>query len=385
MGSRRLLLALLLTTMPLAGSAQSLSDVLFGKATKENYIGQYNYNGKRKNGFGMERWRDGSVYVGDFSEGDISGRGMKISTGKPIAHVEGAVVYVGSWRKGQKSGRGVCYDSRGNVVYDGKFAADKPVGAVPSATHSAKRFLMEERDGRLYLGETLGGRPEGFGLTVEKDGRIVYGTRKGGKLQGPAMTFYSPQVWEVGTWTDGQYQAFNNSAASAENIAAWRQSKKAFNSSIRQDLLSAAGNFAQAGLNMATIAQGGQATTSTPDLGSAGVQGELTASADEAESGKAGSKKKLPESYYRDAYARWTKTAKSHYETLTHSGFRVVDEKTEKDKGGTAAGTWSKSKFDGIKMNLRKAQREMQKIRQEARRAGYTIEKSEYETINVSF
>lgn len=385
MESRLLLLGLLLTSLPLAGVAQSLSDVLFGKETKENYIGQYNYNGKRKNGFGMERSRDGSVYVGDFSEDEISGCGMKISARKSIAHVEGAVVYVGSWRKGQKSGRGVCYDSQGNVVYDGKFAADKPVGSVPSAVPSAKRFLMEERDGRLYLGETLGGRPEGFGLTVEKDGRIVYGTRKDGMLQGPAMTFYSPQVWEVGTWTDGQYQAFNNSAASAENIAAWRQSKKAFNSSIRQDLLSAAGNFAQAGLNMVTIANGGQATTSTPDLGSGSTWGELTASTGEAESNKAGTKKKRPESYYRDVYAHWAKAAKSNYEALTHDGIRVIDKKTEKDEGGTAAGTWRKSNFDGIKMNLRKAQREMRKIRQEARRVGYTIEQSEYETINVSY
>lgn len=35
--------------------AQDISAILFGKDSKTDYIGQYNYNGKRKNGFGIER------------------------------------------------------------------------------------------------------------------------------------------------------------------------------------------------------------------------------------------------------------------------------------------------------------------------------------------
>lgn len=92
----------------------------------------------------------------------------------------------------------------------------------------------------------------------------------------------------------------------------------------------------------------------------------------------------LSESFYRDTYARWTKVAKSTYQSLTSTGVKVIEKNTDKDVNGSAAGTWG-AHFNGMKMGLRKAQREMKKIREEALRAGYIIEKSEYETINVSY
>lgn len=93
---------------------------------------------------------------------------------------------------------------------------------------------------------------------------------------------------------------------------------------------------------------------------------------------------KLSESFYRDTYARWTKVAESAYKSLTVTGVRVKDKNTGKDVNGSAAGTWG-SRFNGMKMELRKAQREMKKTREEALRAGYKISQSEYETINVSY
>lgn len=79
MASRLLVIAALLFSMCAVANAQEISDILFGQNNKEDYMGQYNYNGKRKNGFGIERYKNGAVYVGDFVENEISGRGMLIS------------------------------------------------------------------------------------------------------------------------------------------------------------------------------------------------------------------------------------------------------------------------------------------------------------------
>lgn len=104
-----------------------------------------------------------------------------------------------------------------------------------------------------------------------------------------------------------------------------------------------------------------------------------------AGNGNSSSSRYMSESYYRDMYARWTRVAQSAYSSLTAAGVKVRNKRTGKDKEGSAAGTWSPGHYTGMKQEMRKAQREMRKTRQEALRAGYNIQKSEYEDINVSF
>lgn len=248
---------ILFVCMPM--SAQSLSDVLFGKGNKSNYMGQYNYNGKRKNGFGIERYRGGSIYVGDFSEDVISGRGMMIMNGKDIPNVSGAIVYIGNWRDGKKSGKGTCYDMHGNLIYEGKFANDKPaesIGAVTSG--SSKHFAIQEMDEDLYFGEMTGDTPDGFGLMLQDDGSIIYGTMRNGVRQGIGMTFYTPELWEVGQWTDGDYRAFNNSQLAEANLREFKAASKEWKKEMWGGLLEATENFAQAALTTVTIVQGVQ-------------------------------------------------------------------------------------------------------------------------------
>ena len=57
---------------------------------------------KRKNGYGIERYKDGSIYVGDFSKGKVSGRGMLLTFEKGVSNVKGAVIYIGNWVNGKK-------------------------------------------------------------------------------------------------------------------------------------------------------------------------------------------------------------------------------------------------------------------------------------------
>lgn len=242
--------------------AQNIAEVLFGKNCKKDYIGQYNYNGKRKNGFGIERYRNGSVYIGDFSENEISGRGMLILNGGKIPNVKYAVVYVGNWLKGKKNGSGTCYDTDGNVVYQGKFSNDKPLKQNATTTVS-KRFSMLSVENDLYLGEVLDGIPDGFGLTVREDGSIIYGSKKQGQWQGTCMTYYSPDVWEVGQWKNGEYNAFHNSQIADADLVAFKIALKESNKEIRQNLKEAFGYFAQAAEKTMEIVHGIQGKVPT--------------------------------------------------------------------------------------------------------------------------
>lgn len=87
--------------------------------------------------------------------------------------------------------------------------------------------------------------------------------------------------------------------------------------------------------------------------------------------------------FWKQQYDRWERNAKSCYDSLTNNGYKT--KKDGQDSGGSAAGSWGVVTFSGMKMNLRQAQREMRDIRTKARKDGYNIPQSNYETINVSY
>ncbi len=87
-------------------------------------------------------------------------------------------------------------------------------------------------------------------------------------------------------------------------------------------------------------------------------------------------------SFYTNIYQRWERNAKSNYESLTLQGTRTT--KNGKADSGTTNGFW-RQHTAGLKRNLRNAQSEMRKIRQEARRAGVNIPQSQYETVTVNY
>lgn len=352
MGNKFIALVVLLLGLSLAAPAQNLAEVLFGKDSKQTYMGQYNYNGKRKNGFGIERYKNGSVYVGDFVEGKVSGRGMLITSGKDIDGVEGATVYVGNWRDGKKNGRGTCYDASGKVVFRGKFANDKPSEAS-EADNANRSFAIKDIGKDVYLGEMSGSRQDGFGLTLMESGEFVYGSMKNGVRQGIGMVFYTPEVWEVGRWTDGSFEAFNNSKTANANIEAFRSSNKEANKQMRADLFTAAQNFAQAGLAAASIVNDAKSSSGTVADGDMALDGSVP-------SGKS-------QSYYQSLYNKWESKAKNTFED------RVRHKVTAKTSGDFRVAS-SDRKL------LRTYQKSMRQVRLQAQKEGFHIAQSKYET-----
>lgn len=162
--------------------------------------------------------------------------------------------------------------------------------------------------------------------------------------------------------------SYGNSTASS-NLAAIKQNE-------RQEKLNAVGEFLN---NMNEVLNGGSGGYGASGSNAYTPTGNNGTS--EPSSGSSSSKRDL--SYYQSMYQRWERQAKSNYESLTRAGVRVKN--NGKDTGGSAGGSWRPQNYTGLKKLLRESQSEMKKIRQEARRDGYNIPQSNYETVTVSY
>lgn len=228
--------------------SQNLGEILFGKKSKNDYLSQYTDNHKHKNGLGIQRRKNGDVYIGDFFRDEFSGRGMLISEKQKIENAPNAFVYVGAWVDGKKQGKGTCYAANGDIIYCGKFSDDKPVDVYPSTmVDDIDYFTMKEIDEMLYWGEVKMGVPYGFGLIVQEDGSIWMGTLKDGERVGLCLTVYGVDSWEVGNWQNGDYKAFNNSEIVANRRSDYVEARRKVNTELRGYLLGIATNLATIG------------------------------------------------------------------------------------------------------------------------------------------
>lgn len=90
--------------------------------------------------------------------------------------------------------------------------------------------------------------------------------------------------------------------------------------------------------------------------------------------------------FYKNMYEKWERNARNAYEALTKLTEKSYSYKEDKkDKSGSANGSWGIVSYTGMKKNLRTAQKEMRDIRTKARRDGYNIPQSNYETVTVSY
>ena len=86
--------------------------------------------------------------------------------------------------------------------------------------------------------------------------------------------------------------------------------------------------------------------------------------------------------YYQNLYRQYERLAESAYRSLTSTGVSVRYDDGSRE--GSTLGSWEGSNYVGMKVELGKAQREMQRIRSEAAREGHHIMQSHWETATVS-
>ena len=320
-----------------------------------------------RNGMGMLQSKK-DIYIGDFANNKRHGSGMQILTkGVCLESCPNAYVFVGRWFEDKREGSGRCYDADGYLIYEGKFSEGKPTEDYPTPNDSLQMLnVMRLPNGDYMICETFGGVPEGYGAILFSDGDMWQSRFKDGAQSGVGLYLKADGSWQtMNCFEYGNSQVISSSA----EYEAMDTERKAYSDAHLARALDA---FSQA-LNIGTSLASGdyKNASSSPSYNTSSEFDGSNAMA----GGGSGN--------YQAMYANWEKRAMRHYNSLTNLGY-TVESGGKKVHGSSGQGA-SSNTYTQQKKALREAQREMQRIRQKAAKAGITITKSQYEDITVSY
>ena len=154
---------------------------------------------------GICKWKDGTLYIGDFTKGEVNGYGIQlVPKDYKMPYCEGCIVYVGNWKNGVKSGEGTCYNKNGDVIYFGNFENNMPTETYPTKEDfSTYQFSLIEYDGgNKYLGETNTGILDGYGIYVWANGDLWLGNFKNGQRSGVGIYMFYNAEWVTLNYKD---------------------------------------------------------------------------------------------------------------------------------------------------------------------------------------
>ncbi|KAA6375436.1 MAG: putative radial spoke head 1 [Streblomastix strix] len=132
-----------------------------GKYFWKNPIAKYvgSYMNHRKDGYGLMKYPDGSLYDGNFHVGKRHGEGT-------YTYPNGDT-YVGEWADGKKHGKGIFYIKKKNMKYTGMWCEGQIV-----------RGIWQIKDGSYYVSKFEKQLPNIEGRFVQVNGNSVEGTFK---------------------------------------------------------------------------------------------------------------------------------------------------------------------------------------------------------------
>jgi len=183
----------------------------YGVCTYQNsffvYEGQWEKGVKQ--GKGKLQFKDGSYYEGDFSNGEITGEGIRYwaSTGNR---------YSGMFENGEMCGLGRMEYGNGNV-YDGAWMDNKQHGQgmlmqTDGETYTGSFYYHKRHgegkysysDGRLYKGGWINNQKHGHGSMTWSDGSVYEGQWRCGEMHGEGALTHSSQIYYQGIWNNGR-------------------------------------------------------------------------------------------------------------------------------------------------------------------------------------
>ncbi len=278
---QKLFLLIVTACVSVAATAQDLTGTVFygtnAAGKKQWYEGQI--RDKKPHGMGIRRY-NGTLYIGDFSNGETNGCGMMLTPqGSSISNCGECVVYVGNWRNGKKSGMGTCYAENGDVIYSGKFEEDRPTGTYPSKDGSPLRHFsfVEYDDDCKYMGETNDGTFDGFGVFSWANGDLWFGNFRDGAQKGIGLYMFSDAEWAVLNYNGDDCMEINSSAESREKDAQFKAARaqvRAYNTALLTTALTEGLTKITASVQeLQNIKNGGSEAVSSYDPGEGGSAG----------------------------------------------------------------------------------------------------------------
>jgi hypothetical protein len=115
------------------------------------------------------------------------------------------IYYVGKWSANKKTGKGACYDDTGVLNYYGEFV-DGDLTGNSSPDHDDYKFdIINYSSGDKYIGETIEGKANGYGIYLWSDGDMWYGQWKDNKCAGYGIfVTYNAEII-TGIWDGDSY------------------------------------------------------------------------------------------------------------------------------------------------------------------------------------
>lgn len=151
-----------------------------------SYRGEW--DGDKKNGYGVQCYPNGDKYEGQWEDGLRQGEG---TYWVPIGKVNKLrKVYVGGWKDDKRHGRGTCFFKSGEL-FQGTWENGRMHG----------RGSLRYANGDIYIGEFHDGLRSGAGTLNKANGDCYEGSWLDGKREGSGSYFYadSGKVF-VGEW-----------------------------------------------------------------------------------------------------------------------------------------------------------------------------------------
>jgi len=127
-------------------------------------------SGNCDNGFGVKKYQDGTIYIGEWWNDVPSGKGT-------VIWADGSI-YVGQFIKGLYHGNGTLMNNKeGGALYIGEFNEDLPDGFG----------TMFFSDGGFYVGQMKEGTLDGQGCFQHNNGTLEEGLWKKGQITGDVI------------------------------------------------------------------------------------------------------------------------------------------------------------------------------------------------------
>jgi len=184
--------------------------------------------GGGRNGYGLCRFADGSIYEGEWVDGKRHGVGV-------YANVRGDV-YAGDWIGHVRDGLGVMeYADTGR--YDGEWKDDEMAGQGRYKEESGSEYegewkngkrhgigIQRESSGAWYNGEWRENNKDGVGESVDSDGNYYRGHFAQGEYEGEGSMIYADGGRYDGEWRGNRRhgRGLYRNAGKKVTIALWR-------------------------------------------------------------------------------------------------------------------------------------------------------------------